>query len=555
MRNVTLNIFTLTALAILVAAPLLSVLLQAIFPHLAADSLADAFGAFPALLRDPLVPSLFWNTIETGLGTAAVSAIIGIPLGVMRGLFKVPFARCWDMLILIPFLTPPYIAGLSWMLTLQQNGYLQQWAGWQLDHLVFSRTGMILVMSLNIFPVVYFAVSRSMAASGHRLADVARVHGAGPWRAFFRIVLPLALPSIAAGLLLAFTLGIEEYGIPAALGTRAGVRVLTVGIEQRLSDWPIDLPSAAILSLLLMVIALSAYGMQRALGTGRDVATTTGKPVQAINRPLAIWQWPVLLLFGLTVGVATFAPLVAMLATAFSDTVSAGLSLSNLSLRHFHPLLTWHGEAFGALSTSLGLALGAALVTGVIGFLAAGMAERKNSRLAVIIDMLSLLPAAVPGMVVGVGLILTWNRAYWPVTPYNSPAILLMAYSCLLLPYPVRYAGAALRQLGANLEPAARVHGASAGHALRLIVLPLIFPALLASMLMVFAVASRELVTSLLLSPAGVQTVSVYIWRQFEQGSAGDGMAMASVALLLSLGVMIAALALLRRLERSHPGR
>lgn len=153
-----------------------------------------------------------------------------------------------------------------------------------------------------------------------------------------------------------------------------------------------------------------------------------------------------------------------------------------------------------------------------------------------------MLPAALPGIVVGVGLILAWNQSFWPVTPYNTWVILLLSYSCLLLPYPVRYSSAALAQIGSNLESAARVHGANAMAALRLIVFPLVFPSLLAAMMLVFAVASRELVTSLLLSPAGVQTVSIFVWRQFEQGSVGDGMAMASVAVLISLSVMLLAL-------------
>ncbi len=105
--------------------------------------------------------------------------------------------------------------------------------------------------------------------------------------------------------------------------------------------------------------------------------------------------------------------------------------------------------------------------------------------------------------------------------------MLLLSYCCLLLPWPVRYVGSALRQLGLNLEPAAEVHGASPLQALRLIVLPLIFPALLAAMLMVFAVASRELVTSLLLSPAGTQTVAVLylapVRTGFRRSGHGDG--------------------------------
>jgi iron(III) transport system permease protein len=239
-----------------------------------------------------------------------------------------------------------------------------------------------------------------------------------------------------------------------------------------------------------------------------------------------------------------------MLATAFSATLSGGLSWSNLTLGHFAPLLETDNDAFSALTTSLSLALGAALLTGVVGFLAAWLVVGKRVRGAVLIDALSLLPAALPGIVVGVGLILAWNRSFWPLSPYNTWGILLFAYSCLLLPYPVRYASAALRQIGGNLEAAARVHGASPLQALRLIMLPLVFPSLLAAAMLVFAVSVRELVTSLLLSPAGVQTVSVFVWRQFEQGSVGDGMAMASVAVVLSLTVMLLAM----RLHQRHSG-
>ncbi|MCH3719391.1 ABC transporter permease subunit, partial [Campylobacter lari] len=89
-----------------------------------------------------------------------------------------------------------YIAALSWTMALQPRGYLEQLTGLHLGPLLFSPAGVTLAMGLAIFPVVYFAVSRSMAATGARLADVARVFGAGPWRAFLRVTLPLALPAI-----------------------------------------------------------------------------------------------------------------------------------------------------------------------------------------------------------------------------------------------------------------------------------------------------------------------------------------------------------------------
>lgn len=550
MKQKLIPAFTLTMLLVLVALPLLFIILQAIFPHFSAGSWQDAFAGVSPLLHDPQLPAMLGGTLTIAAGVALLSALIGLPLGVARGLLRLPLARLWDILFLIPFLTPPYIAALSWTLVLQTQGYLQQFTGVNLNDLLFSRSGIVLVMTLNIFPVVYFAVSRSLLASGQRLALVARVHGASAGRAFWHITLPMASPALAAGMLLAFTLAIEEYGVPAALGSRAGVVMLTVGIEKKLADWPVDLPGASLLSLVLILVALSGWWLQRRLVGDKEVTSITGKPGENCGAHAGILLLPVMLLLSAVALLATGLPVLSMALTGIMATLSGGVAWQNVTLSHYAALFSQQGDALAALGTSLSLAFCTALVTGVIGLLAAWLVVVQKIKGRGLIDALSLMPAALPGIVVGVGLILFWNRSFWPVSPYNTWAILLLSYCCLLLPWPVRYVSSALHQLGNNLEPAARVHGASALQALRLIVLPLVSPALLAAMLMVFAIASRELVTSLLLAPAGTQTVAVFIWRQFEQGSPGQGMAMATLTLLTGLGLMLGALAIVQRGER-----
>ncbi|MDD9650542.1 ABC transporter permease [Klebsiella pasteurii] len=547
MKQKLISAGTLAALLVLVALPLLFIILQAIFPRFSAGSLEGAFSGVAALIADPQLPMMLGGTLWVACGVALMSVLIGLPLGVLRGLFNLPLPRLWDLLFLIPFLTPPYIAALAWTLLLQSNGYLQQLTGWDLNDLLFSRSGIVLVMTLNIFPVVYFAVSRSLLASGQRLAIVARVHGASAWRAFWHITLPMLSPALAAGMLLAFTLAIEEYGVPAALGSRAGLLMLTVGIEKKLADWPIDLPGASLLSLLLMAVALLAWWLQKRLTGDKEVTSVTGKPGENSGAELGWLALPAALLMASVGGVAVILPGASMVLTSLMSTLSGGIHGDNFTLRHFTALFAQQGDALSALGTSLSLALASALIVGVIGLLAAWLVLVQKIKGSAIVDALSLMPAALPGVVVGVGLILLWNQPFWPVSPYNTWFMLLLSYCCLLLPWPVRYVGSALRQLGHNLEPAARVHGATPLQALRLIVLPLVFPALLAAMLMVFAIASRELVTSLLLAPAGTQTVAVFIWRQFEQGSPGQGMAMASLTLFTGLGLMLSALALMQR--------
>ncbi|MDG1643392.1 iron ABC transporter permease [Klebsiella huaxiensis] len=547
MKQKLISTGTLTALLVLVALPLFFIVLQAIFPQFSAGSLDGAFSGVSTLIDDPQLTTMLGGTLWVACGVALMSVIIGLPLGVLRGLFNLPLPRLWDLLFLIPFLTPPYIAALSWMLVLQSNGYLQQLTGWDLNDLLFSRSGIVLVMTLNIFPVVYFAVSRSLLASGQRLAIVARVHGASAWRAFWHITLPMLSPALAAGMLLAFTLAIEEYGVPAALGSRAGLVMLTVGIEKKLADWPIDLPGASLLSLLLIAVALLAWWLQKRLIGDKEVTSVTGKPGENSGADLGWMTLPAVLFMAGIGGLAVLLPGASMVLTSLMGTLSGGIHADNFTFRHFDALFAQQGDALSALGTSLSLALASALIVGLVGMLAAWLVLVQKIKGSAIVDALSLMPAALPGVVVGVGLILLWNQPFWPVSPYNTWFMLLLSYCCLLLPWPVRYVGSALRQLGNNLEPAARVHGATPLQALRLIVLPLVFPALLAAMLMVFAVASRELVTSLLLAPAGTQTVAVFIWRQFEQGSVGQGMAMASLTLFTGLALMLSALALMQR--------
>jgi len=541
---------TLALLVILVAFPLAFILLQAVFPQFSAGVFSGALSGVATLLAEPQLPTMLGGTLQVGVGVALVSALIVFPLSVARGLLNLPLPRLWDLLFLIPFLTPPYIAALSWMLVLQTNGYLQQLTGFNLNDVLFSQTGIVLVMALNIFPVVYFAVSRSLLASGQRLALVARIHGASPGRAFWHITLPMLSPSLAAGMLLAFTLAIEEYGVPAALGTRAGVLMLTTDIEKKLAEWPIDLSGASMLSVVLVTLALSAWWLQKKLTGNQDVTSITGKPTENMGADAGSFTLPIVALLGLTGFVAVILPGASMALSGVLGTLSGGVSLDNLTASHYAALFSQQGDALSALGTSLSLALGAACITGLLGLLAAWLVVVQKIKGHGLVDALSLMPAALPGVVVGVGLILLWNQPFWPVSPYNSWAILLLSYCCLLLPWPVRYVGSALRQLGGNLEPAARVHGASALQALRFIVLPLVSPAMLAAMLMVFAIASRELVTSLLLAPAGTQTVSVFIWRQFEQGSVGQGMAMATLTLLTGLVLMLTALGIMQRTSR-----
>ncbi len=534
-------------LIIIVAFPLAAVVLQAIFPSLGQGSFAAPFSAIGKTLADEALLGMTANTVILGCAVVLASALVAVPLGVLRALYRIPFAPLWDVLLLTPFMIPPYIATLGWIMTLQPRGYLEQLAGFNLASTLFSLTGMTVVMTFNTFPVVYFAVSRTVEAVGARYADVGRVFGASPARAFWRITLPLSAPGLAASLLLVFAAAIEEYGTPAALGRRAGFQVLVTGIDTRIGDWPIDLPGAAILSLTLVIISLIAFLIQRRILSRRSYQTVSGKPQNKDKRPLGAMTAPVLLAFGIVSFLATGVPMLSILATALSKTISRGLVVTNLGLDNFAAVFGNSAGALGALGNSLALGIGTAVVTGLIGVTSAYAVVKTKMRGRLLIDIMTVLPNALPGIVVAVGLILVWNMPGLPFTPYNTAIILLLAYCCILLPQTARYSSAAFQQIGDNLEAAARVAGAGTLTVFRRILLPLVLPSLASAMLLVFALASRELVASIVLAPVGMQTIATFIWRQFEQGSIGLGMAMAFVTIIITTLIPLAFLALLRR--------
>lgn len=241
----------------------------------------------------------------------------------------------------------------------------------------------------------------------------------------------------------------------------------------------------------------------------------SGKPQNADKRPLGYLKLPMLALFGAIAFLSTGVPMLAILATALSRTISGGLSPGNLTLDNFAAVFGNSAGALGALANSLTLGVATALLTGLIGIVSAYVVVKTRMRGRALIDIMTVLPNALPGIVVAVGLILAWNMPGLPFTPYNTGFILLLAYCCILVPHTARYVTAAFEQIGDNLEAAARVFGATGAVAFRRILIPLVFPSLASAMLLVFALASRELVASVVVAPVGMQTIATFIWRQF----------------------------------------
>ncbi len=518
---------------VVVALPILAIVLFAVFPKLNELSFEGAFTNLAPHLGDPrLLPAVI-NSITLALSVCAASTMVAV----IAALIRVKLGRLgafWDVLFLIPFLIPPFTGAFAWIQLAQRNGFMEQIFGFNMEGLLFSFAGIVAVMALNLFPIVYFTTSSSLQIIGKRYDEVARVFGAGVLRRLSRIVLPLVGTAIVSSNLLVFILSVEEFGTAEILGRRVGIDFVVTYIHEKLSDWPIDLPGASVLSLILITIALFAYLFH--LRLTRQVATSVDEVQTQTRRSQLSPLWTILGhgILSMIAFIAVFLPLISILASAMMQRMSAGLTLSNLNFSAFVELFTSHGEAQAAILTSLHLATVAALVTVTIGILTAFFIVRWRTALSGPLDFMMTLPNAIPAMTVAVGLILVWNQSFWPWTPYNTWWVMLLAYTCIMLPYPVRMITSTLRQLPMSMQDAALVYGASDLGVIWRVNGPALLGVSVASGFIVFSIASRELVTSLLLTPPGFETVSTFVFHQFDQGSVNTAMAMSIVSVLIS---------------------
>ncbi|WP_159881670.1 ABC transporter permease [Paenibacillus puerhi] len=521
-------------LAALVVLPLIYVCLTSIW----VNGRLDLLGPIRTILRQNLT-GVFTNSLFLGICVVVICTLLAFPLAWIMAKTPLRKHRWLDIVLLIPFMTPPYIGSMGWILFMQRNGYLEQlWpsstAAWISTHF-FSLTGMVAIMSLHLFPFLYLILRGAIEQLGSSKEEAAAVHGAGFLYTMRRVMLPLILASYAMGALLVFVKTLAEFGTPATFGRRIGYSVLTTEIQGAISSWPIDFGKATSLSSLLLIACLILWYIQSVIVRRHSYNLVSGKGSRERLYGYHVWQraiaWGyIAILLGTSIGIPYFS----IVSASLMKLRGAGLAWTNLTLSHYGELLTWGSPSMKALLNSLGLALLAACLAAALGTwlaLTIGRSKRLSQRVT---DMMSLLPNNVPDIIMVVGLIMLWNSTWMPIKLYNTYGMVVLTYVIFFLPYTVQYVKARNGQLDDSLRHAGQVFGGRPWYVFRRIVLPLLLPGVIAGWMMTFTISLRELVASLLVLPPSMRTSATYIFAQFEQGQISLGMAMAVISVGLT---------------------
>ena len=506
---------------------------------------------YAKVFSNPTNFKALWNSIWMSATTSVIAMVAGTALALFVVRTDIPYKNFLRVMLLMPYAIPPFIGAIAWTQLFGPAGYISKaymnlFSTFDVPWNIYSAGGIVLVMAVYQFPVVFITVSGALGRLDPSFEEASRMSGASAFKTMRDVTIPLVMPSIMAGTLLAFVGAISNFGIPALLGFRARFYVLTTRIYSALAI-P-DMPLATAMAVLLAITAGSALFIQMKFEKGQSRYTViSGKSVRPQTISLGHWRMPIFFLVIFASLFASVVPMGSMLLTSVLKYWGAPIMLANLTLRHYTYVFNLD-MARRALQNSFILAMLAATITMTLGAVVSYMSVKAKIKAAGVLDVVGTFPYAVPCTVIAIAMILAWSRP--PIMLYGTLWIMLAAYLVRYMPFSIRTTRATLQQIHSSLEEAARMSGAGWLQTMRHIVVPLIKPGLIAGWILVFMPAFRELTMSVLLWSQGNETIGVVIYNMQDAGNTQIAAAISSIVLLL----VLAGNAIVRKVSKGQVG-
>ncbi len=435
-------------------------------------------GAAWDLLWRARVGELLRNTASLVVLTVTLTTVIGIAAAWLVERTSLPGAKFWRVLLVAPLAVPAFVNSYAWT-TVRPD----------LEGLI----GAVLVTTLSYFPFVFLPVAAVLRGLDQSMEDSSRSLGLGPWPTFFRAVLPQLRPAALGGMLLVSLHLLSEFGVLAMLRFPTFTTAILEQFQVAFSN-----SAGSVLALVLIALCLGLLTVEMLLrGTMRHSRFGRGAARRALPARLGPWTAPALLaLTGLTV-LSLGVPLGSLVYWFVAGDASPDVA-----------------ELLRTLGSTLGLGLGAGVITVVAAFPIAWLIARRRSWLSVLAERATYVASSLPGVVIALALVTLSVR--YANAVYQTSIVLVAAYAILFIPRAMVSIRAAMAHAPEELTDAARALGDSPLRAFVRVLLPLTLPGALAGFAMVFIAVSTELTATLLLAPTGTQTLATAFWSASE---------------------------------------
>ncbi|MES3517974.1 MAG: ATP-binding cassette domain-containing protein [Natronomonas sp.] len=433
------------------------------------------------------------NTLALVVGVTVLSVLISVPLACLTELTDLPYRRFWAVVVALPLVVPSYIGAFSYISVWGPQGEIQTLLepfGVESLPEIYGLGGAIFILALYNYPYVYITTRAGLRSFDKTYLDAARSLDERAWRGFFRSVLPFVRPAIASGALLVALYAVGDFGTPSMLQLDVFARVIYVEYNAFGQEY------ASLLAMHLVVIALLVLAIESSVRGDDTLHGSARGSSREYVLELGRWKYAAVAGCGLLVAVSLLFPVGVLLMWLFRtpDVYAPTLAFD------------W-SYAINSVTVSAAAAVVAALAAIPVAYLSA----RYSSRLVALFERATYIGYAVPGVVIGLSLIYFSTR--YAAFAYQTLPLVVFAYVVLYLPQAVGATRTGVLHVNPRLVEAARSLGCSPLRAFRHVVLPLIVPGLIAGAALVFLTAMKELPATLLLGPAGFETLATFIWR------------------------------------------
>ncbi|HMF23311.1 MAG TPA: iron ABC transporter permease [Pseudolabrys sp.] len=487
---------------------------------------------------DPLLTTFALATLS-----AIICCVVAAPMGWLVARTDMPLRRTVRLLVTASFVTPPFLGAIAWELLAAPNSgllnqlYRELTGAPQGAHLmnIYSFSGLVFVISCYTFPYVFVLVANALDRTPGDLEDASAILGGKTWDTARRITIPLALPAVLAGALVAFLQAMTLFGSPAILAMPAGFHTMTTKIWSLFQFPPQpELAAAASLPLLLLtIILLRAEHM--VLGR-RGYSVVGAKNSEPRIVLLGVWRWVMLGLAMFVLMFPVFLPYFALLNASFSRVASHLVWFNNFTLQNVHFVFYELSATQLALRNTFILGVLAATAGTVLAMVIAYVYVRQAVKGYRVLGFLATAPVAIPGIVLGVGLFFTYTRP--PFVLYGTLWILLIAFVTLNMPAAYQQLQSAFKAVHPELEDASRILGASRLRALWQITAPLLRTSVIATWCFIFVGVIRELSAAVMLFTSETKVLSVLIYDLNESGDLAAIAVLGLLMLILTFGIV-----------------
>jgi iron(III) transport system permease protein len=540
------------SIALFTAWPILRILLQAF---------TDADGALaPALLLERLSTAkiwslrclagggrcgVAWNTLFLALCCGAGTTALGLAFALIVTRSAFGFKKTLRVLTVLPIITPPFVIGLGLILVFGRAGLVNQFLdstfGIEPTRWIYGFQGVLLAQLFAFTPVAFLVLIGVVEGVSPTLEEASQTLRASRWDTFRTVSLPLMKPGLANAFLVGFIESIADFGNPIVLGGDYGV--LSTEIYFAVVGAQLDYGRAASLGLLLLAFALGAFFLQRRIVGTRSYATIAGKGDAGLPTPLPD-------------GLRRLAKAVALPWAAFTALLYAFVFVGGFvkiwgrdhtpTLQHYAKAfavergpegLLWSGAAWNSFWTTVTLAAIAAPLTALLGLLAAWLLARQRFAGRAALEFATLLSFAVPGTVIGVAYVFTFNVPPLEIT--GTALILVLCFVFRNMPVGVRAGMAAMSQIDRSLDEASSMLRGRAPQTLAYVVLPLLRPAMVGALVYGFVRAVTTVSAVVFLVTAEYELATTFIVLRVINGDYGLAIAYSCALIVLMLAAIL----------------